>query len=939
MTSRPLAPRLLAIALLLTLALAPARAQITETARAQIHALMAEKHARIGGQRKMDSKLVHFVRKRKDRAALAEVPKLKLEVAADGDDRVLVDLTATVSPALRSHILAAGGAVVSEVPGFHAVRALIPGDQLEALAARGDVQFVEPAVGNSVDVGAVVTEGVRTHRVDTARATFGVDGTGIKIGVLSDGINSLAASKAKGNINALATVISGQAGSGDEGTAMMELIQDMLPGAQLIFATANGGEANFANNMQLLQAAGCTVIVDDVGYDDESPFQDMVVAQAVQTNSDLGVMHFVSARNAGNKNDGTAGTWEGDFVDGGALTIGTKSGRVHDFGGGVLFNTYVAGGSQYRVDLFWADPRGASGNDYDLFVTDASGNVLRSSTNLQTGTQNPYESISALNAGERVVVLQEPGAAGRFLHLDTGRGRLTVTTEGRTRGHHACAAANQFGVAATAVSRSPAPGFFTGGATNPVETFSSDGPRRYFFTGNGTALTPGNFSSTGGVLLNKPDLTAADGGATSVPGFSSFFGTSAAAPHAAAIAAMIRNYKPSLTPAEVRALMTSTALDIEAAGADRDAGAGIVMALAALQATTAPDMLQVGETGLDAMAPVGGPFNATSGTYTLTNTGATPVNWTAASTQNWNTLSPASGTLAAGGSVAVTCAVTTDTAATLSAGNYLDTVTITNSTSGFARKLSVTLALFTPASTPQPVTVLLNNGGTSANGRAPTTAFKYVRSVYLMPASELAANGLTSGAVLKAIGWNYSTAPGIAGSAPLTVYLQNTSDTTNSKSTTWATAIGGMTTVHNATTTLPNITGTFDITFTGGSNFTYTGGGLYVAFDWGQYTGTLTSTVPVILCNDNAALTILTGQSSVAAPTTLGSSTFRPETRLSFQYLNAPMVTTATASGLTSGSATLGGMLTVDWGAPITARGVVYAKPATIRIRASAEAM
>src|SRR5437773_620096 len=85
-----------------------------------------------------------------------------------------------------------------------------------------------------------------------------------------------------------------------------------------------------------------------------------------------------------------------------------------------------------------------------------------------------------------------------------------------------------------------------------------------------------------------------------------------------------------------------------------------------------------------------------------------------------------------------------------------------------------------------------------------------------------------STAAPTAIGWNYQTAQGVTGSTPLIIYLQNTSDVTNTKSTTWATAITGMTVVHNATTTLPSPAGTFDITFSGGSPFTYTGGGLYV---------------------------------------------------------------------------------------------------------------
>lgn len=122
-----------------------------------------------------------------------------------------------------------------------------------------------------------------------------------------------------------------------------------------------------------------------------------------------------------------------------------------------------------------------------------------------------------------------------------------------------------------------------------VETFSSDGPRRIFYSADGTPFTPGNVSATGGQVLQKPDLTAADGvSVTGVGGFGSpFFGTSAAAPHAGAIAALVKSANPALTPAQIRSILTSTAIDIQAPGVDRDSGAGIVMARAAVGATGA----------------------------------------------------------------------------------------------------------------------------------------------------------------------------------------------------------------------------------------------------------------------------------------------------------------------------------------------------------------
>ena len=177
-------------------------------------------------------------------------------------------------------------------------------------------------------------------------------------------------------------------------------------------------------------------------------------------------------------------------------------------------------------------------------------------------------------------------------------------------------------------------------------------------------------------------------------------------------------------------------------------------------------------------------------------------------------------------------------------------------------------------------TVLPNDGGTSGNARAPIANFRFARTAYLIKPSEMAAApGFPSGSQPLSIAWTYTTAPGVAATAPLTIYMQNTSDVTYTKGTAWSTVISGMTPVHSASTTIPNVAGTFEITLTGGSPFTYTGGGLYIAFDWGNYTGTLGTAV--ISCNSTGLAGGLAGaQSNVSAPTTLTASNFRPQTLL-----------------------------------------------------------
>lgn len=558
------------------------RLELPAHARDQIESLIAEKAARSPSERKVDSQLLYALRQQRRQRVAAGVNQLETAVRPKADGRVLVDLRAEVTKELLSFVEAGGGTIVSQHPRFESIRALVPFTLVDALSSRAEVRNIRPADEARTNVGPITSQGDSTHQAAVARNSLVVDGSGVKVGVLSDSVDFLAGSQTAGELPPV-TVLPGRAGFGSgEGTAMLEIVHDIAPGADLYFSTAFQGIAAFAQSILDLHAAGCRVIVDDITYFAESPFQDGPIARAVNEVSAAGTLYFSSAGNSGNFSDGTSSTWEGDFRDGGPATFG-RGGRLHDFGGST-FNTLNFGSSP-RVDLFWADPLGGSTNDYDVYLVAANGNVIASSSNVQDGNDDPYEAISSTISGANIVIVKYSGA-DRYLHLSGGRSPLTYNTPGATRGHNASGASNAFCVAATWVKSPAVP--FTGGLANPVETFSSDGPRRMFFQPDGTPITPGNFSATGGVSLQKPDVTAADGVATSVPGFESFFGTSAAAPHAAAIAALLLSYNPAMSPAEVRLAMESTALDIEALGVDRDSGAGIVMALAALQAPAVP---------------------------------------------------------------------------------------------------------------------------------------------------------------------------------------------------------------------------------------------------------------------------------------------------------------------------------------------------------------
>ena len=553
----------------------------------RIRDLLAAKARRTPAQRKVGSRLLELAAAQGLRESREPSPpdagaaRPAPEEAQVEDDRLLVDIGAEVTPAVLARIRELGGSVVDSVPRYRAVRARLPLVSVERLAALDAVRTIRTA-DEEVTRKDDTSEGDAAHGVSQARRTHGVDGTGIGIGVMSNGIRTLADRQRSGDLPEHVTVLPGQAGRGDEGTAMLEIVHDLAPGADLYFATASGGQARFAENVEALCEAGADVIVDDVGYLNEPHLQDGVMVQGIDAAVADGCFFFSAGGNDGNLNDGTSSTWEGDYAAGTALVVdGETLGVRHDFGAGVEANP-MPGVSFGELVLQWADPLGASSNDYDLFLVDANGDVLASSTDVQDGTQDPIEVLSTESIVEdALAVVVKASGADRYLRLQTFGGRFDVATAGNMWGHPA--AENAIGVAAVDVD--DAGGLFDG--TESVETYSSDGPRRVFFESDGTAITPGDFSSNGGKVLQKPDLAAATCVSTATPGFSYFCGTSAAAPHAAAMGALLLEAAGGparLTLARLRTGMTGAALDIEAEGVDRDSGAGIVMAPGAVDA-------------------------------------------------------------------------------------------------------------------------------------------------------------------------------------------------------------------------------------------------------------------------------------------------------------------------------------------------------------------
>ena len=504
-----------------------------------------------------------------------------------GDDRVRFDgsgnvqvyiyLESTDESALQ-RIRDAVSRVEIENLDARIIQAWISVEDVEGIAALDVVRRVTPPDYAVTRAGSVTTEGDAVHRSNLVRDLTGLSGKEVKVGVISDGANVWRSAREKGDLPSSIEINPNLPGNGHEGTALLEIVHDLAPEAKLAFSSA--GPSSVRTSLGMVDAIlwlandafggeGADVIVDDLAYFMEPYFEDGMVALAAADAVAGGAVFVSAAGNAANHH------YEGEFVDGGD--------GFHAFDGGndTSMRVYGTGGT-IRVYLQWNDRFGSSGNDYDVYVCAAGlrpisrnllGGYCRSSTDLQNGDDDPLEVVrfSSRTAYDADVYIKKSAGDARRLEMFVRGGYPNEhgVREGSIWGHPAVQ-----GVLAVGAFDENDPGH------DDLEPFSSQGPSRiYFPTVEARA---------------KPDVVATDGvSVTGSGGFSShFFGTSAAAPHVAGIAALLieaqRLADPSLTKKEVADAVTQTirdsAIDLGDPGHDGGFGYGRTDALAAVEA-------------------------------------------------------------------------------------------------------------------------------------------------------------------------------------------------------------------------------------------------------------------------------------------------------------------------------------------------------------------
>jgi hypothetical protein len=547
------------------------------------------------------------------------------------------------------------------------VQAHLPVARLQAVAQLAVVDAIRLPTYARRRAGSVTTEGDRILYTDAVRQQFALDGTGVRVGVVSDGLKGVFATgctscagvgggpigtgdlptatgvrnasgiltgstggilgrsfQANSDLEGLPPAACSFAGAGAEGTALLEIVHDLAPGAKLSFAN---GDTDLAFNQAVnFLAASNDVVLDDIGFFGE-PYDGTsgvsANTAAALNNPSFPIRAYFTA--VGNDADEHYyGTYADSRVDG--TTIGgiTTAGHLHLFqrtddttdvlGLGAQPYNVISLPQNGEVVMFltWDDAFGASGNNYDLYlVQQSTGRVVASSTDVQSGRQDPVEAIDYVNRGAQDlfrIVVQNVRDAAQSKHLNlfsfqpecaaAGPQTLAPPRHERHNYNTATRSISAQGDAGGSPVSVISVGAICSASAAAASRFSAVPDESCLDTSNSTAEF---FSSRGPTLDDrvKPDIAAIDG--VSITGAGSFtvpfFGTSAAAPHMGGIAALLLQAAPCLlnrtsstidataARSTVRDLILGHSIPLSTSVPDNVFGAGRADAFATLKAT------------------------------------------------------------------------------------------------------------------------------------------------------------------------------------------------------------------------------------------------------------------------------------------------------------------------------------------------------------------
>lgn len=428
----------------------------------------------------------------------------------------------------------------------YSLEAWIPLNKLDEISSNERIRFIcqSPRLFAYALPSSVTSEGVAVTRVQRLHEA-GTTGKGVTIGIMDMGFKGLAEAQRRGdlprNIPTRAFSPHGLEGSQQtvHGTACAEIIHDMAPDAKLVLAQVeNFGE--MINAVQWFQQQGVQIISFSAGsktgpFDGRARYDRFVDEVATQQN----ILWVVSAGNEAENH------WGGSFRD------NDRDGFLDFSPGDETINMEAAGGPLI-ITVIWDDwgenpDRPSSSQDYDILILDQNGNPVARGDTKQNGRQPPIEFVGAndVRRGTKLQLAIYRTQASRAVDFHVFISGATINPYS-SRGS----------VANPATARSA----LTVGAIHwqnkTIESFSSQGP-----TDDGRI---------------KPDVSAPDAVKTVSYGADPFYGTSAAAPHVAGFAALLRQMHGPIPQSRLKELTMKFVEDLGASGLDPLYGAGLI---------------------------------------------------------------------------------------------------------------------------------------------------------------------------------------------------------------------------------------------------------------------------------------------------------------------------------------------------------------------------
>jgi len=497
----------------------------------------------------------------------------KVIFAENGQDIVaLVFMDGTMSAKATESQLRVNGATVVR-SGADNIKIAVPIDRLSDIASQPGVTRVRTVTPPRLK-NTTMTEGLSVT-LASAWQTAGFQGQNVKVAVVDSGFANLATLKSQDEIPSSAveknfTANPMTSGSSSHGSACAEIIYDMAPSVQMHLIKIDD-PADFELAKDYCIANGIDIVSCSLGYDALNFHDGIAYANpettvashpvtAVNAATSSGILWVMAAGNE--QKQQTLIDWRDGGTPDSFLDWNSSQGDLNLlYSGG---SSTIPAGTDLYIFLTW-DHWPLSSSDFDLRLyrnTGSGWSVVAAGEDVQdgSGTSYPYEDIGyqTTMSGQYAVAVCKFGSVTDATFILRYYGVSEPTYFGYDNLYNPVPGSISIpGDAASA---------FTVGALNH-ETYTS-GSIEYF-----SSLGPNNRAYTGGSAVVKPDICGPNRTASVTYG-GGFGGTSAATPHVAGLAALVKGVFPSYTVAQIKAYIEANGFDLGTAGKDSTYGSG-----------------------------------------------------------------------------------------------------------------------------------------------------------------------------------------------------------------------------------------------------------------------------------------------------------------------------------------------------------------------------